>query len=79
MPSNLISTLPRPGLYCVWIATGNPRQPLACIWIDAETRGYRLEYFQAVPTGCIASRRLTNKDRDLPRSEAQMFKTARDL
>jgi hypothetical protein len=25
-----------PSLSCVWIATGNPRQPLACVWIDSE-------------------------------------------
>jgi hypothetical protein len=24
----------RPALVCVWTATGNPRQPLARIWLD---------------------------------------------
>jgi hypothetical protein len=51
MPTKLISPLPRLGLYCVWVATGNPRQPLACIWIDPETRSYELEHFQQVPAG----------------------------
>ncbi len=34
-----------PAISCVWIATGNPRQPLACVWIDSEV-GLALE-----PTG----------------------------
>lgn len=55
MPTNFVSTLPRMGLYCVWIATGNPRQPLACIWIDPEMRSYGLEDFQQAPTGCVES------------------------
>lgn len=25
-------------LSCVWIETGNPKQPLACIWVDREMR-----------------------------------------
>ena len=25
-------------LSCVWIATGNPAQPLACVWIDRDLR-----------------------------------------
>ena len=28
----------RSALHCVWIETGNPRQPLACVWIDREVR-----------------------------------------
>ena len=28
----------RSALNCVWIETGNPRQPLACVWIDREVR-----------------------------------------
>lgn len=24
------------GLHCVWIETGNPLQPLACVWVDPE-------------------------------------------
>jgi hypothetical protein len=27
-----------PTLSCVWVATGNPRQPLACMWIDRTER-----------------------------------------
>ncbi len=34
-----------PAITCVWIVTGNPRQPLACVWIDREV-GMVLE-----PTG----------------------------
>lgn len=36
-----ISTLPvvqRSRLSCVWIETGNPVHPLACVWIDADLR-----------------------------------------
>lgn len=25
----------------VWIETGNPRQPMACVWIDAGMRPFR--------------------------------------
>ncbi len=28
----------RSTLSCVWIETGNPKQPLACVWIDRELR-----------------------------------------
>jgi hypothetical protein len=51
MPTKFISTFPCQGLYCVWIATGNPRQPLACIWIDPQMRTYELEYSNRVPAG----------------------------
>lgn len=27
-------------LCCAWVATGNSRQPLACIWIDREMRAF---------------------------------------
>lgn len=30
--------LNRPRLSAVWIETGNPAQPLACIWIDRDLR-----------------------------------------
>jgi hypothetical protein len=36
-----ISILPfvqRSRLSCVWIETGNPLQPLACVWIDDDLR-----------------------------------------
>jgi hypothetical protein len=36
-----ICTLPvvqRSRLSCVWIETGNPVQPLACVWINADLR-----------------------------------------
>lgn len=32
---------------CAWIRTGNPRQPLACVWIDADRR--RLTASDAIP------------------------------
>lgn len=28
----------RSALSCVWIETGNPKLPLACIWVDSEMR-----------------------------------------
>jgi hypothetical protein len=28
----------RSSLRCVWIETGNARQPLACMWIDRKPR-----------------------------------------
>lgn len=61
MPTNFVSTLPRMGLYCVWIPIGNPRQPLACIWIDPEMRSYEVERFQQAPTRRVESAQLENK------------------
>ena len=26
-------------LFCMWMETGNTRQPLACVWIDPEAKG----------------------------------------
>jgi hypothetical protein len=26
----------RSALSCVWIRTGNPEQPLACMWVDGD-------------------------------------------
>ena len=32
---NNILTLQRPiRLTCFWVRTGNPRNPLACVWVD---------------------------------------------
>lgn len=33
---------------CAWIRTGNPRQPLACVWIDADRR--RLTASDGIPS-----------------------------
>jgi len=30
----------RGALSAAWIATGNPRHPLACVWIDRELRSF---------------------------------------
>lgn len=30
----------RAALSAAWIATGNPRRPLACVWIDREMRTF---------------------------------------
>lgn len=35
---SLLRKSPRGTLSCVWIETGNARQPLACIWIDRDLR-----------------------------------------
>jgi hypothetical protein len=33
--TNNILTLRMPArLTCVWVPTGNPRKPLACVWVD---------------------------------------------
>jgi hypothetical protein len=37
--TNNILTLQRAGrLTCAWVPTGNPRNPLACVWADAKAR-----------------------------------------
>jgi Ca-activated chloride channel family protein len=50
MANNFIPTLPRHTLYCVWIATGDPRRPLECIWIDPEFRSFHLMDSQQMTT-----------------------------
>ena len=52
MTNTFIPTLGRHPLYCVWIATGNPSRPLACVWIDPELRT-----FQVPDTGRTAAAR----------------------
>jgi hypothetical protein len=53
MPTKFISTLPREGLYCVWVATGDPRRPLACIWIDPQMRSYQFESVRSTSAGGV--------------------------
>jgi hypothetical protein len=59
MTTKFISNFPHLGLYCVWIKTGNPRRPLACIWIDPETRTSGLEYIRRPSEPCASQ--ATNK------------------
>jgi hypothetical protein len=41
MTNKFIPTKRHQSLYCVWIKTGNPRQPLDCVWIDPEMRSFQ--------------------------------------
>jgi hypothetical protein len=41
MTNTFIPTLGRHPLYCVWITTGNPSRPLACVWIDPDCAIFR--------------------------------------
>lgn len=34
MTNTMRKNLPAGAISCVWIETGNPKQPLACFWID---------------------------------------------
>jgi hypothetical protein len=37
--TNKILSLRKAGrLTCTWVATGNPRNPLACVWAQADVR-----------------------------------------
>jgi hypothetical protein len=39
--ANMILTFPiisRSPLSCTWVETGNPNQPLACVWLDRRLR-----------------------------------------
>lgn len=46
---NTIFKFPTAGpLSCTWIRTGNPLQPLACIWIHAD--GRRPKASDAIPS-----------------------------
>jgi hypothetical protein len=36
---NNILTLPKPGrMTCAWVPTGNPKMPLACVWVETSAR-----------------------------------------
>jgi hypothetical protein len=35
-----LSRADRRALTAVWIETGNPRQPLACVWVDQDLRSF---------------------------------------
>lgn len=38
--TNNILTLQKAGrLTCTWVRTGDPRNPLACVWADGKARG----------------------------------------
>jgi hypothetical protein len=52
MTNKFISNFSHQGLYCIWIKTGNPRQPLACVWIDPQMRSYELEYVRQSSAPC---------------------------
>ncbi|HVJ07557.1 MAG TPA: hypothetical protein VM554_04185 [Acidisarcina sp.] len=39
------------GVSCVWVPTGNARQPLVCVWIDAETKSVAGNSREAVAGG----------------------------
>jgi hypothetical protein len=43
------STQPRPGLACVWTATGNPRYPLTRTWVDLKTASASANHREADP------------------------------
>jgi hypothetical protein len=34
----IVTNTQRSALTCVWIETGNPVQPLACVWVDRDQR-----------------------------------------
>ena len=38
----LSTTGKSPQLTCVWVRTGNPRLPLACVWKEASASGMEL-------------------------------------
>jgi hypothetical protein len=61
MTTKFISNFPQQGLYCIWIPTGNPRRPLACLWIDPEMRSYVLEYVRQPSVSCAKVNEPANK------------------
>lgn len=61
MSTKFISTVPRQGLYCVWITTGNPRQPLACVWIDPQLRCYEWMDVQQTSATCLKTSQPADK------------------
>jgi hypothetical protein len=40
---NCTFSIRRGPLACAWIETGNPRQPLVCVWTDEEMRAFSHE------------------------------------
>jgi hypothetical protein len=39
MTKNILTLRKTGRLVCAWVATGNPRTPLACVWAQASARG----------------------------------------
>ena len=52
--TNKILTLQKAGLTCAWVPTGNPRNPLACVWAETAAR----KSAQAAPSSNIDSGRM---------------------
>jgi hypothetical protein len=61
MTNKFISNFPHQGLYCVWTKTGNPRQPLACVWIDPQMRSYESEYVHQSSVACTKTNQAAEK------------------
>jgi hypothetical protein len=47
-------------LSCIWIETGNPAQPLACVWMDTDLCAFEFSQEQdgPGPVLCLALRSL---------------------
>jgi hypothetical protein len=67
MTNTSIPTLGRHPLYCFWIETGNPAQPLDRVWVDPEFRSFQfLDVEIAAPT-------LGKFDEDKPQTLGKRF------
>ena len=55
--TNKILTLRKAGrLTCTWVPTGNPRTPLACVWIDTAGTSARTSSPEAVSSNANSGR-----------------------
>ena len=70
MTTKFASNFHQQDLHCVWIATGNSRLPLACVWIDPHMRSYELKYVHQELTKREKSSQDSSKSKERQKSSA---------
>ena len=72
MTTKFITTIRHEGLYCVWVLTANPRQPLACIWIDPQFRSGGLATVEQTAARSVSTSQSANKTVVRPGRKARL-------
>ena len=49
MTNNILSLQKAGRLTCTWVGTGDPRNPLTCVWTDGKARSDRKEASSSSP------------------------------
>ena len=61
MPTHFVPTWRPEPFYCFRVKTGNPRRPLACIWIDPQLRSAETMTIREVPLTSVTENELQNR------------------